>query len=58
MNEQIIDLLTVLLSNDIIQETHFIKSRENVNTDEDVARELVLEYESIKRSDKFYKKDS
>jgi len=58
MNEQIIDLLTVLLSNDIIQETHFIKSRENVNTVEDVARELVLEYESIKQSEKFYKKDS
>jgi len=56
MNDQMIDLLMVLLSNDIIQETHFIKSRENVNTLEDVARELVLEYESLKKSYKFYKK--
>lgn len=40
--------LLLLLKNDVISETHFISDRENVNTIEDIADELVKEYYTLK----------
>jgi len=42
--EKIKNILTYLLDNGIIEETHHILKREHVNTLEDVAAELILEY--------------
>jgi hypothetical protein len=41
------DLLMVLLENDIIDDTHSISEREQVNTLEDVANEMIIEYNSL-----------